>query len=99
VIERRGHEGVVNDVLGGVGRRERDGTDAVCRRESPQNEHERLPAPARQQIFEHRDAALAIGADGRDPVVHGKRADHVRMTRIIVAIGASAPAAMKAIRW
>ena len=58
-----------------VGRRQRDGDDEVGRRESEQHEHERLAAPARQQVFEHGDAALPVRAGGGDSVVDRQRAD------------------------
>ena len=75
MIERGRHERVVDDVLGRVGRRQRDGDDEVGCRKSEQHEHERLAAPARQQVFEHRDAALAVRARRGDPAVDGQRAD------------------------
>ena len=74
VIERRGHERVVDDVLGRVGGGERNRDDEVGCGESEQHEHEGLAAPARQQILEHRDAALSVRAGRGDPAVNRQRA-------------------------
>ena len=68
-------ERVADDVRGRVGGRQRDGDDEVGRGESEQAEDERLAAPARQQLLEHRDAALAVRAVLRDAGVDRQRAE------------------------
>jgi hypothetical protein len=61
VLHPRRHERVVDNVRGGVGSGERHGDDEVRGGKTEQAEHERLAAPARQQIFQHRQAALSVG--------------------------------------
>ena len=56
------HERVLDDVGGGVGGGERDGDDEVGEREPEQDQHEHLAPPARQQLLQHGDAALAVRA-------------------------------------
>jgi hypothetical protein len=56
------HERVLDDVGGGVGRGKGDGDDEVRQGEPEQHQHEDLASPARQQLFEHGDAALAVRA-------------------------------------
>ena len=66
------HERVLDDVGGGVGRGQRDGDDEVGEGEAEQHQHERLAPPARQQLLEHQDAALAVRAAGRHLRVDGQ---------------------------
>ena len=75
MVEQSRHERVADDVRGGVGRRERDGDHEVGGGEPEQAEHEGLAAPARQQLLEHRDAALAVGAVLGDAPVDRQRAE------------------------
>ena len=70
-----GTNGLLDDVRGRVRGRERDGDDEVGRREPEQAQHERLAAPARQQLLEHRDAALAVRAVLGDAAVDRQRAE------------------------
>ena len=70
-----GHERILDDVRGGVGGGERDGDDEAGRRESEQAEDERFAAPAREQLLEHRDAALPVRAQLGDAPVHRQRAE------------------------
>ena len=74
-LKRRRHERVADDVRGRVGRRQRDGDDEVGRGEPEQAQHERLALPSRQQLFEHRDAALAVRARLGDAAVDRQRAE------------------------
>ena len=70
-----GTNGLLDDVRGRVGGRQRDGDDEVGRGEAEQAEDERLAAPARQQLLEHRDAALAVRAELGDAAVDRQRAE------------------------
>ncbi len=63
MIEPVRHERVLDDVRGGVRGRERDGDDEVRGRESEQAQDERLAAPSRQVLLEHREAALPVRAE------------------------------------
>jgi hypothetical protein len=65
----------VNEVLGRIGCRQGDRDDEVRRGKAEQDEDERLAAPARQQVFEHRDAALTVRARLGDAAVDGQRAN------------------------
>ena len=75
VLERRRKEGIPDDVRGRVGGRERDGDDEVGGGEPQQAEHQRLAAPPRQQLLEHRDAPLPVGAVLRHAPVDRQRAE------------------------
>ena len=75
VVDPRGNERVADDVRGGVGGRQRDRDDEVRRGEAEQAQDEGLAFPARQQLLEHRDAAPAVRAGFRDPVVDRQRAE------------------------
>ena len=75
MVERRRDEGIAEDVRRRIGGRQRDGDHEVGRGKPEQTEDERFALPARQQLLEHRDAALAVGAGLRDAVVDRQRAE------------------------
>ena len=72
VVQHVGHERVLDDVRGGVRGGERDRDDEVGESEAEEDEHEHLALPAREQLLEHEDAALAVRAVGRDLAVDGQ---------------------------
>ncbi len=74
-LEEMVNERVLDDVRGGVGGRERDGDDEVGGDEPEERQHEELPLPAREQMFEHRDGAFAVRTLGGDSPVDGERAE------------------------
>ena len=74
-LSRCRHERIADDVRGRVGRRQRDRDDEVGRGEAEQAEDEQLAAPARQQLLEHRDAALPVRAVLGDAPVNRQRAE------------------------
>ena len=67
-------EGVVNEVGRGVGGAKGHGDDEVGGGESEQDEDEDLAAPLGEELFEHADAALAVGAGFGHSLVDGQRA-------------------------
>jgi hypothetical protein len=75
VVRPHGRVRVLDDVRRGVGRRERDRDDEVGGDEAQQDEDEELTSPTREQLFEHRDRALAVRALARDAAVDGERAE------------------------
>ena len=71
----RGGERVLDEVCRGVGSRQRDGDHETGGGKAQQTQDDDLALPSRQQILEHQDAALAVGAHLRDAVVHGQGAE------------------------
>ena len=61
----REHLGAVKQAAEGSGGR---------RREPQEAEDERLASPAREQILQHRNAALPVGTRLRDPLINRQRA-------------------------
>src|SRR6185369_2321393 len=59
--EPGGRERVVDEVRGGVGRRQGHGDDEVCGRESEEDEDKDLATPFGKQALQHGDAALTVG--------------------------------------
>src|SRR3954463_12577755 len=68
-MEGVGGEGVLDDVGGGVGRRQGDSDDETRGDEAEQAEDEELARPPAQEVFEHRDGALTMRALPRDAAV------------------------------
>ena len=56
-------------------------------------QHHALALPARQSLFEHRQTALALWAEGSHLSVHGQGAEERQCTSTSVANGDRAPAA------
>ena len=75
MVEDVGEERIADDVRRGVGCRERDGDHEVGGGKPEQHQHERLAAPPRQQLFEHRDAALPVRTVPRHAPVDRQRAE------------------------
>ena len=59
----------------GVGRGQRNRDDEAGRGKPQQRQHQRLALPLGEELFEDQDAALAVRAHGRDPVVHRQGAE------------------------
>ena len=74
-LKLSGVSGILDDVRGRVRGGQRDRDDEARRRETEQTEDEGLASPARQQLFEQRDAALAVRAELGDAPVHRQRAE------------------------
>ena len=74
-LEDAGDQRILQDVGGGVGRREGDRDDEVGGHEAEQHQHEELALPPRQEPLQHRDRALAVGALGGDAAVDGEGAE------------------------
>ena len=75
MLEPLRRERVLDQMRGGVGGRQRDGDDEARGREAEQAQDDDLALPARKEILEHQDAALAVRAHLRDAVVHRQRAE------------------------
>ena len=75
MVQPRGNERVLDDVRGRVGGRQRDRDDEAGGREPEQAQDDGLALPPREQVLEHRDAALAVRAHLGDAVVHRQRAE------------------------
>ena len=60
MVEGFRHERIADDVGGRVGSGEGDRDDEIGGSEAEEAQDERLPLPSRQQLFEHRDAALTV---------------------------------------
>ena len=69
-VQEAWHERVLDDVHGGVRRGEGDRDYPGCGHEPQQAEHEQLALPEREQVLEHRDRALPVGALLGDHAVH-----------------------------
>jgi hypothetical protein len=67
---------VLQDMGGGVGRRQGDGDDEVGGHKAEQDQDEQLALPPRQQPLQHGDRALAVRALGRDPAVDREGPEH-----------------------
>ena len=73
--EPRGGQRVFDQVRRGVGSRQRDGDDEAGGGETQQAQDDNLSLPPWEEVLEHQDAALAVGAHLRDAVVHGQCAE------------------------
>ena len=71
----RREERVLDEVSGGVRGGQRDGDDEAGGGETQQTEDERLATPAREELLENRDAALAVRAQLRHPAIHRQGAE------------------------
>ncbi|CAM5319542.1 hypothetical protein STANM337S_00758 [Streptomyces tanashiensis] len=74
VVECLFEVGVLDEVGGGVGRRQGDGDEEVGRGEAEEGEDEELALPEGQQSRQHGDGALAARALLGDPPVDGQGA-------------------------
>jgi hypothetical protein len=72
VVQDLRDERVLHDVGARVRGGEGDRDDEVREREPEEDEHERLALPARQELLEHEDAALAVRAVGGDLGIDGQ---------------------------
>ena len=75
VVEAVRRQRVLDDVRRRVRRGQRDRDDEARRREAEQAQDQGLASPARQQLFEQRDAALPVRAELGDAAVHWQRAE------------------------
>src|SRR5690242_2545093 len=66
---------VFYDVRRGIGSGKRDSDDEVSSDETEQHEDKEFALPARQQMLEHRDGALAVRTFFSDFVVDGQGAE------------------------
>src|SRR6476646_1283475 len=62
---------ISNQVGGTIGRRESDGNEEVCSRESQQTQNKDFSGPIGKKPLQHRDAALAVWALLRHSAVNG----------------------------
>ena len=56
----------------GIGRGQGLGDDEIGGSKAQQNKHKCFASPPREQLFEHRNTSLAVGAGFSDPVVDGQ---------------------------
>ena len=73
VLQGMRGERIVNKVGRCVRGRERHGDDEVGGGKAQKDKHEYFAAPTREEVFEHRYAALPVRTGGRHPVVDGQR--------------------------
>ena len=64
--------GIVDKVGRRVRRRKSHGDDEIGGGKAQQDEHKYFAGPPREQLLEHGDAALAVGAGCSDPIVDGQ---------------------------
>ena len=67
--------GIVDKVGRCIGGREGHGDDEVGGGETQKDEHEDFAGPPREQLFQHGNAALAVGAGGSDAIVNRQRGE------------------------
>ena len=75
MVQPHRNERVLHDVGRGVCGGEGDRDDEARRREPEEAQDHGLAFPSREQVLEHQDAALAVGAHLGDAVVHRQRAE------------------------
>ena len=75
MVEEVRRQRILDDVRRRIRCRQRDGDDEPRRRETEKAQDQGLASPARQQLFEQRDAALPVRAELGDAPVHRQRAE------------------------
>ena len=75
VVKRFRYKRILDEMRGGVCRRQGNRDDEAGGSESKQNQDDRFTLPAREERFEHHDAALAVRARLGNAVIHRQCAD------------------------
>ena len=75
MMKKCGRIGILHDMRGRVRRRQGNGNNKTRGRKTEQTEHKQFSSPLRQQVFQHRDRAIPVGARRGHAMVHRQRAE------------------------